>query len=89
MEEQIKELNKIHEQMRQRISLMIESIKNIDDSAIKMSEIWKPIKDYLNYSVSSFGKVRNNTSNRVLTYLKVVMTIILLIRANQINLKCF
>ena len=29
-----------------------------------MEEIWKPIKDYENYSVSTFGRIRNDTTNK-------------------------
>jgi len=71
MEDQIKQLNKMHNQLRQRINIMNENIKSIDDLAIKNNiEVWRKIKDYLNYSVSSFGKVRNDKSNRMLKLTK-------------------
>lgn len=31
-----------------------------------MEEIWKPIENYENYSVSTFGQVRNNATGRIL-----------------------
>ena len=31
-----------------------------------MEEIWKPIENYENYSVSTFGQVRNDTTGRIL-----------------------
>ncbi len=41
MEDQIKELNIMRDQMRQRISIMNENIKNIDDLAMKNNmEVW-------------------------------------------------
>ena len=32
----------------------------------KMFEIWKPVKDYENYSISSFGRIRNNKTKKIL-----------------------
>lgn len=31
-----------------------------------MEEIWKPIKDYETYSVSTFGRIRNDKTNKIL-----------------------
>jgi len=67
MEDQIKELNKAHEQMQKRIGKMTENAKNIDDLAFKYNiEIWRQIENYLNYSVSSLGRVRNDNFNNIL-----------------------
>jgi len=35
-----------------------------------MTEIWKPIKDYETYSVSTFGRFRNDKTNKILKVFK-------------------
>jgi len=67
MEDQIKELNKTREQMQKRIGIMKENVKNIDELAFQHNiEIWKKIEDYLNYSISSLGRIRNDNLNNIL-----------------------
>jgi hypothetical protein len=61
MENQLNELNNIHKQissMKERHNNNILIINNV--------ERWKVIKGYDNYSVSTYGRVRNDKTNRIL-----------------------
>jgi hypothetical protein len=65
METQMIELNKLHEQQKQAINKIRDGLailKQLD----KKIELWKLIDGYDNYSVSSFGRVRNNKTGRIL-----------------------
>jgi hypothetical protein len=61
MENQLNELNNIHKQissMKERHNNNILIINNV--------ERWKVIKGYVNYSVSTYGRIRNDKTNRIL-----------------------
>ncbi len=50
-----------------KISLILKIKLSIKNKYILMPDItWKVIKNYENYSVSSDGNIKNNTTNRIL-----------------------
>ena len=50
------------ESLKQKCEDGMKLIKEME----KMFEIWKPVKDYDNYSISSFGRIRNNKTKKIL-----------------------
>jgi len=59
MEEQLKELMKLHSKRQVNRRLLEEQFLAIEERAIQYGiEVWRIIKEYPNYSVSSIGKVK-------------------------------
>jgi hypothetical protein len=61
MENQMNQLNIMFQQIQNIMIKMNENMKVINDI-----ERWKVIEEYDNYSVSTYGRVRNDKTNRVL-----------------------
>jgi hypothetical protein len=61
MENQMKDLNELHKQIKNVMIKMNANLKQINDI-----ERWKIIEGYSNYSVSTHGRVRNDKTNKIL-----------------------
>ena len=63
MQNQMNQLNIMFQQIQNIMIKMNENMKVINDI-----ERWKVIEEYDNYSVSTYGRVRNNKTNRILKH---------------------
>jgi hypothetical protein len=61
MENQMKELNELHKQIKNVMIKMNANLKQINDI-----ERWKIIEGYSNYSVSTHGRVQNDDTGKIL-----------------------
>ena len=53
-------------QILNKLRLIDEQMSDIVKTIYGKHEIWKTVKDYENYSISSFGRIRNNKTDRIL-----------------------
>ena len=65
MEGQIKQLMEMHSEQKKAVGRINEGMKLIDTIQASL-EIWKLIDGYNNYSVSSYGRVRNEDTGKLL-----------------------
>ena len=49
-----------------KLRLIDEQMSDIVKTIYGKYEIWKTVKDFENYSISSFGRVRNDKFNRIM-----------------------